>query len=156
MDHEIVNGPAMDNEAGFTAEEISSLIYGLGVFLEDQCSSLALDDDHDRGVLAGKLAHWLLSDKTQFQSPEKILPKAKYRLGFNVVDEATGEHIVRLILDRTREMADGDFMQMQNWFWCTIGRFIRDNPGVRKVLEAGGVYVETDPPAGSPGGQQYA
>jgi hypothetical protein len=146
-----------DNQAGFTAEEISSLIYGLGRFLEEECASLSLDDDHDRGTLAGKLAHWLLSDKTQLQSPEKILPKAKYRLGFNVVDEGTGEHIIRLLLDRTREMADGDFMQMQNWFWCTIGRFIRDNAEVRQVLEAGGVFVETDPPEGSQGGgQQFA
>lgn len=144
-----------DNQAGFTSEEISSLIYGLGRFLEEECSSLCLDDEHDRGTLAGKLAHWLLSDKTQLQSPEKILPKAKYRLGFNVVDEATGEHIVRLILDRTREMADGDFMQMQNWFWCVIGRYIRDNPEIRRTLEAGGVSVETDPPDGT-GGQQYA
>lgn len=150
MDHEMT-----DNVAGFTAEEISSLIYGLGLFLEEECSSLCLDDEHDRGTLAGKLAHWLLSDKTQLQSPDKILPKAKYRLGFNVVDEATGEHIVRLILDRTREMADGDFMQMQNWFWCVIGRFIRDNPEIRKTLQAGGVSIETDPSDGS-GGQQYA
>jgi len=150
MDHEMT-----DNQAGFTSEEIGSLIYGLGRFLEEECSSLALDDEHDRGTLAGKLAHWLLSDKTQMQSPEKILPKAKYRLGFNVVDEATGEHIVRLILDRSREMADGDFMQMQNWFWCTIGRYIRDNPEIRATLRAGGVTIETDPPDGA-SGQQYA
>jgi hypothetical protein len=143
-----------DEQAGFSAEEISSLIYGLGRFLDEECSSLALDNDEDRGTLAGKLAHWLLSDKTQLESPEKILPKARYHLGFNVVDEATGEHIIRLILDRTKEMADGDFLQLQNFFWVTIGRAIRDNAEIQKMLEAGGVRVEIDPP--DEGGQQYA
>lgn len=144
-----------DRKPDFTAEEISSLIYGLGRFLEEECSSLCLDDDEDRGTLAGKLAHWLLSDKIQLQSPEKILPKAKYHLGFNVVDEATGEHIIRLVLDRTREMADGDFLQLQNFFWTTIGRAIRNNPSIIQTLEAGGVRVEIDPPEGQ-GGQQFA
>jgi hypothetical protein len=143
-----------DQQPDFTAEEISSLIYGLGVFLEG-CSSLCLDSDEDRGTLAGKLAHWLLSDKTQLQSPEKILPKAKYHLGFNVVDEATGEHIIRLVLDRTTQMADGDFLQLQNFFWTTIGRAIRDNPSIIQTLEAGGVRVEIDPSDGQ-GGQQFA
>lgn len=146
---------ASDNQAGFTAEEISTLIYGLGLLFEsEQCSSLCMDDDEDRGTLAGIVAHWLLSDKVQLQSPEKILPKAKYHLGFNVVDESTGEHIIRLVLDRTREMADGDFLQMQNFFWSTIGRAIRDNPELIRTLEAGGVKVEIDPP--DQGGQQYA
>lgn len=144
-----------DRRPDFTAEEISSLIYGLGVFLENECESLCMDNEEDRGTLAGKLAHWLLSDKVQLESPEKILPKAKYHLGFNVVDESTGEHIVRLVLDRTREMADGDFLQLQNFFWTTIGRAIRDNPSIVHTLEAGGVRVEIDPPEGQ-GGQQFA
>jgi hypothetical protein len=144
-----------DNQAGFTAEEISSLIFGLGQLFESpQCASLCLDDDEDRGTLSGIVAHWLLSDKVQLQSPEKILPKAKYHLGFNVVDEATGQHIIRLVLDRSREMCDGDFLQMQNFFWTTVGRAIRDNPDIIKTLEAGGVRVEIDPP--DQGGQQYA
>ncbi|MGA1076148.1 MAG: hypothetical protein ACO307_13600, partial [Ilumatobacteraceae bacterium] len=64
--------------------------------------------EHDRGTLAGKLAHWLLSDKTQLQSPEKILPKAKYRLGFNVVDEATGEQV-------WRPAEGGEAMSAEQW-----------------------------------------
>lgn len=145
-----------DNQAGFTAEEISMLIFGLGrLFEQEECSCLCLDADEDRGQLAGVVAHWLLSDKTQIMSPEKVLPKAKYKLGFNVVDESTGEHIVRLKLDRTREMVDGDFTQLQNFFWTTIGRAIRDNQEIRQILEAGGVWVEIDPPPNQ-GGQQYA
>jgi len=144
-----------DNRAGFTAEEISMLIMGLGqLFESEQCCSLCMDSEQDRGSLAGITAHWLLSDKTQLMSPEKVLPKARYKLGFNVVDESSGEHIIRLTLDRTREMADGDFMQLQNFFWTTIGRAIRDNPEIIRTLEAGGVRVEIDPP--DQGGQQYA
>lgn len=147
---------ANDNRAGFTAEEISMLIFGLGELLKQpECCSLCMDSDEDRGSLAGRVAHWLLSDKTQLMSPEKVLPKARYHLGFNVVDESSGEHIVRLTLDRTREMADGDFLQLQNFFWTTIGRAIRDNVQIRQTLEAGGVRVETDPPPDQ-GGQQYA
>jgi hypothetical protein len=146
-----------DNQAGFTAEEISTLIYGLGMLFEsEECASCALDNEADRGKLAGIVAHWLLSDKVQLVSPEKVLPKAKYHLGLNIMDEATGRHIVRLVLDRTREMADGDFLQMQNFFWTTIGRAIRDNPEIRSTLEAGGVRVEIDPPPDQGGGQQYA
>lgn len=143
-----------DNKADFTAEEISRLIYGLGNFLEEDCADLELDDEQ-RGALSGKLAHWLLSDKAQLMSPDKILPRAKYKLGFNVVDETTGDHIIRLTLDRSREMADGDFLQLQNFFWTTIGRAIRDNPEIIKSLRAGGVLVEIDDPINS-GGQQYA
>jgi hypothetical protein len=143
-----------DVQQGFTAEEVARLIGGLGRFLEEQCDGLCCDSDEERGELAGKLAHWLLSDKTMLMSPEKILPKAKFKLAFNVVDEPTGEHIIRLVLDRTREMADGDFMQLQNFFWCTVGRAIRDNPEIIRILEAGGVRVETDPPPSqaAPGG----
>jgi len=72
-----------------------------------------------------------------------------------VVDESSGQHIIRLTLDRTREMADGDFMQLQNFFWTTVGRAIRDNPEIIRTLEAGGVRVEIDPPPDQ-GGQQYA
>ena len=52
---------------------------------------------------------------------EKLLPKGRTRCGFNVVDEATGEHIIAVILHRDRVMTDGDFFQMQNWFWNVIG-----------------------------------
>lgn len=144
-----------DNQARYTAEEISTLIVGLGqVFESPECTSLHLDDDTDRGRLAGIVAHWILSDKTILLSPEKALPKATYKLGFNIVDEASGEHIVRLTLDRERNMTDGDFMQLQNFFWVTVGRAIRDNPEARRTLELGGVRVVTDPAV--QGGQQHA
>lgn len=138
-----------------THDEFSRLIHGLETFLEENYSSCCLDDPEDRLRAATGIASWMISDKVTLESPEKILPKAKYHLGFNVVDEATGEHIVRLVLDRTREMADGDFMQLQNFFWTVIGRAIRDNPAVVQTLQAGGVRVEVDPRDGS-GGQQFA
>jgi hypothetical protein len=139
-----------------TSDEFNRLIHGLDDFLATHYESACLDDDEDRLRVATGVASWMISDKTTLESPEKLLPKAKYHLGFNVVDEATGEHIVRLTLDRTREMADGDFMQLQNFFWTTIGRAIRDNPSIRSILEAGGVRVETDPSDGGAGGQQFA
>lgn len=143
-----------DTQTTFTAEEIARLIAGLGQLLEsDSCRTLCPDYEEERGELAGIIAHWLLSDKAILISPYKILPRAKYKLAFNVVDEATGEHIVRVSLDRSREMADGDFLQMQNFFWVTIGRAIRDNPEIIKTLRAGGIGVETDPKQapGAPG-----
>src|SRR5512137_2203087 len=141
-----------DEKQTFTAEDIAQLITGVGQFLQEECDDYDFSDE-DRGDLAGRLAHWLLRDKTLTISPEKILPKAKYKLAFNVVDEPTGDHIIRLVLDRTKEMADGDFMQLQNFFWVTVGRAIRDNPEIIRTLQAGGVRVEIDPPAQpAPGG----
>lgn len=124
-------------------------------FLAEDCSGICLDEDSERQELAGKIVHWLFRDKSFLESPETFLPKAKYHLGFNVVDEANGEHIIRLVLDRLPEMADGDFLQLQNFFWTVIGRSIRDNPDTIKTLEAGGVRVEVDPPVEG-GGQQFA
>lgn len=146
-----------DERHNFTAEEISQLIAALGFFLEQECSSLCMDDEEDRGTLAGKLAAWLLKDKNITVSPEKLLPKARYLLSFNVVDEATGTHIIRLTLQRAKEMTDGDFMQLQNFFWVTVGRAIRDNADIIRTLNAGGIQVEIDPPTGQPApGGAYA
>lgn len=145
----------MEQPLQLTSDEFNRLIAGVDRFLEENYESVCLDDEEDRLRVATGIASWMISDKVTMESPEKILPKARYHLGFNVVDEATGEHIVRLILDRTREMADGDFMQLQNFFWTTIGRAIRDNPEIIHRLELGGVRVEIDPPEGT-GGQQFA
>jgi hypothetical protein len=136
-----------DGQSRFTQDELVRLIAGIGQFLENECSDLCCDDEADRGTLSAKLAAWLLQDKSIQATPELMVPKATYKLAFNVVDEPTGEHIIRLTLDRSREMADGDFLQLQNFFWVTVGRAIRDNPEVIRTLQAAGVRVEIDPPA---------
>ena len=141
----------MDQQAEFSAEQFLALQEELSRFLDESCSSYALDSDADREEVASRVAHWMVRQQVVEASPEKLLPKAKYKLGFNVVDEITGERIVQLILDRGSQMTDGDFMQMQNFFWCTIGRAIRDNPEIINTLRAGGIDVDTDP--GTAGGQ---
>ena len=123
------------------------------VELLEQKDGLCLDNDNERQQLADFLAASLLRPGEQIVSPEVLLPKARYHLSFNIVDEPTGEHIVRVTLARDRLMTDGDFLQMQNFFWCTIGRAIRDNPEVVRVLRAGGIDVTTLP---SGGGEQAA
>jgi len=139
-----------DVQMRLTAEEIGRLILSLGQFLES-CSSLCLDDERDRGDLAGKLAAWLAKDKTVMASPEKFLPAAKYHYGLNIYDGATRTLICRLVMDRGREMTDGDFMQMQDFFWATIGRHVLANEELRHTLELGGVRVEVpEPPQQSP------
>lgn len=138
-----------------TEGELDRLVNDLNDFLEGSHASACLDDDVDRYRVALGVVKWLHSDKTKEMSPTILLPKAKYHLGFNVVDEYTHEHIIRLVLDRTEEMEDEDFLQLQNFFWTAIGRAIRDNPEIIKALEAGGVRVEIDPPEGT-GGQQAA
>jgi len=141
-----------DTQPNYTFEELARLIAALGNFMERECGSLCCDSEEDRGTLAAKIAAWLCQDKTVVASPEMLLPKAHYHLNFNVVDEPTGEHIVRISLDRTREMADGDFLQLQNFFWVTVGKAIRDNPEVVRILQAGGIRVETDSPQLAPTG----
>jgi hypothetical protein len=121
----------------------------------DRYDGACLDADADRYRVASGVVRWLLSDEARVTSPEVLLPKAKHLLSFNVVDEMTHTHIVRLVLERTKEMEDGDFLQLQNFFWTTIGYAIRDNPEIIRALEAGGVRVEIDPPEGA-GGQQTA
>jgi len=136
-----------DTQARYTREDLVKLIAGLGHFLANECPGLRCDDEADRGTLAGKLAAWLLMDKTINLTPDQTIPKGVFHAGINIVNEAIGEHIIRLRLDRTREMADGDFMQLQNFLWVTVGWAIRNNPEVIRTLEAAGVKVEVDPPA---------
>ena len=144
-----------DQSIQLTEGEFNRLVHDLNDFLEARHTSACLDDDVDRYRVAFGVSEWLFSDKTKEMSPTILLPEAKYHLGFNVVDACTHEHIIRLVLDRTEEMEDEDFLQLQNFFWTTIGRAIRDNPEIIKALEAGGVRVEIDPPEGT-GGQQAA
>lgn len=138
--------------------DLAEVVPRLQVFLEQNCSSLCLDDEEDRRTCATQLAEWLLDNSPPLElTREKLLPKGRYRCGFNVVDEATGEHIIAVILHRDHVMTDGDFMQMQNWFWTVIGRAIRDNPDIIQTLRAGGVeiLIDQDPfHPGSHGGEQ--
>jgi hypothetical protein len=137
-----------------TEGEFNRLAAGLCGFLEENYDGACLDDDEDRSRVAEGVIGWLLSDKIRVVSPDMLLPKAKYHLSFNVVDELTETHIVRLTLDRTDEMSDVDFLTLQNFFWTTIGRAVRDNPDIKAALESGGIRVETDPE--DSGGQQAA
>ncbi len=143
-----------DTDRSIPIDEFNQLVKNLDEFLAVNCDGACLDDTQDRWAVAHGVAHWLTSDKAAMISPEMLLPKATYRLCLDVTDEANKEHIVRLTLDRTHEMADGDFLQLQNFFWSTIGRAIRDNPEVTRMLRLGGIQVETDLPA-SPGGYQH-
>jgi len=147
----------MENQpqvAQLTDEEKARLVNGLNDFLEEQHGGACLDDDVDRFTVALGVVSWMLSDKIRVMSPERLLPKAKYHLSFNVVDELTGTHVVRLTLDRTDEMSDVDFLKLQNFFWTTVGRAVRDNQDIKRTLESGGIRVETDPE--DSGGQQAA
>lgn len=140
-----------DQQADFSAEQFLNLQEVLSRFLDENCADLCMDNDADREEASSRIAHWMVRQQIVEASPEKLLPKAKYRLGFNVVDEQTSERIIKLVLNRDDQMTDGDFMQMQNFFWCTVGRAIRDNPEIIRTLQAGGIEVDTDP--GTFGGQ---
>lgn len=139
----------------YTMAAFEGLRSALSDFLEQECSSLCLDSPTDRHIFLDRLVAWLLKEKTFEGTPEQLLPKARYRAGIRIVDEVTGEHIVTLILQRTTYMADEDFMQLQNWFWATIGRAIRDSQDLARTLAAGGVMVDTGSGEGQ-GGQQFA
>jgi hypothetical protein len=142
--------------ATISGEKFEALITALSMFMDESCASLCMDNDHDREEAAHRIVHWLFKDKTLEMSPEQMLPKANYKLGFNIVDEVSGERIVQLLLERDRQMTDGDFLQMQNFFWCTVGRAIRDNPDIIRQLRAGGIDVNTDPGDSGNSGQQFA
>jgi hypothetical protein len=121
-------------------------------FLAENCSGNCLDNDAERDEVAGKLAHFMLTPGQEVDmNPDVLLPKARYHLGFNIVDEPRAQRICRLILNRTPDMADGDFLQLQNFFWVTVGHAIVDNPEVRKTLEMAGVLVITEQPEEDPG-----
>lgn len=120
--------------------------------LSERFSGYCLDNEDERGDLSVGLAEWLIvADKTTEYTRQITLPRAKYRVGFNVVDEATGQRVVSLELERDRMMTDGDFLQMQNFFWNTIGRAVADHPEVVRTLQAAGIKVNVGPVEG--GGQ---
>lgn len=124
-------------------------------YLAEECHGRALDNDEDRMAVALKMVDYVTQGREIDTSPEKMIPNAAYHLGFQVWDQTTRELIVKIVLNRTPDMTDGDFLQMQNFFWVTIGRAIRDNPEVLQTLAAGGIMVTTKPD-GETGGQQFA
>jgi len=131
-------------------EQLHSL---LSRFLAENCASSCLDNDEEVESVSGKLAHFLLTPGQQIEmNLEQLLPRAVYRMGLNIVDETKGQRICSLILRRTPEMADGDFLQLQNFFWVTIGKAVVENKELRRALELAGVVVEEADPGeqGSP------
>lgn len=136
-----------------TEAEFLEFRTALSQFLS-KCSQHDLTVEEEREIVVSKLAKWLLMDKAVSMTPEVLLPKAQYHAGIRIVDEATGKQVISLVLRRTREMSEGDFSQLQNFFWSTIGRAIRDNPEVIRDLQLGGVDVDIE--SGDLGGQQFA
>jgi len=127
-----------------TERQKSIQLLGQSLFrlLSEQFSGYCLDDFNERLDLSEKLAEWLIvADKTTEITQQITLPRAKSRVGFNVVDEVTGKRIVYLELERDQMMTDGDFMSLQNFFWNTIGRAVADHPEVIATLQAAGIKV---------------
>ena len=118
-------------------DEFNQLVTALDEFLATY-AHVCLDEEEECRDVANGLAHWMMRDRAQ---PRR---RARSRVSLNVVDEVAEEHIIRLTLDRTREMSDSDFLQSQNFFWSTIGRAIRDNPELIRTLRSKGVSVETN------------
>lgn len=123
--------------------KFDGLVDELDSFLASNHGAACMDDDEDRRRVAEGAVDWLTRSKG-VMSAHGLLPKAEYFLSFDVVDEATGERIVRLTLDKTWDMAGGDFLSLQNFFWSTIGRAIKKDRELRERLESGGVRVETE------------
>jgi hypothetical protein len=125
-------------------------------FLAEHCGSRSLDDTTDRWATAEQLIEFLNAGREVGLSPEELIPKAAYFLGFQIYDESVRppQKIVKLMLHRTPDMTDNDFYQMQNFFWCTVGRAIRDNPDITQSLRAAGIIVTTGDDEEP--GQQYA
>ena len=137
-----------------TERQKSIQLLGQALFrlLSEQFSGYCLDDFNERLDLSEKLAEWLIvADKTTEITQQITLPRAKSRVGFNVVDEVTGKRIVYLELERDQMMTDGDFMSLQNFFWNTVGRAIADSPETVAILRNAGVKVDLGP---GDGGEQ--
>lgn len=142
-----------DNATKIDPKALEQLHRLLSRFLAENCASSCLDNDEEVESVSGKLAHFLLTPGQDVEmNPEKLLPKAKYRLGINIVDETKGQKICSIYLCRTPDMTDGDFLQMQNFLWVTIGKAVVENRELRRTLGLAGVVVEGADPGeqGSP------
>ena len=132
---EVIDGTERQKQIAMLSDAIFRL-------LSEHFSGYCLDNEQERLCVSENLARWLIMvDKTTEYTQQITLPRARYRVGFNVVDEATGKRIINLELERDRMMTDGDFLQMQNFFWNTIGRAVADHPEVIRTLQAAGIKV---------------
>jgi len=139
---EVIEGAERQKQIAMLGDAIFRL-------LSERFSGYCLDDANERISVSEGLAEWLIvADKTTEYTRQITLPRAKYRVGFNVVDEISGQRIVSLELERDRMMTDGDFLQMQNFFWNTIGRAVADHPEVIRTLQAAGIKVLVGPVEG--------
>lgn len=126
-----------------TDADLAILVESLKQLLSSEHGAACLDDEEDLSRVAEGVASWLLADKLALGRTSWILPRAEHYLGFDICDQFTGERIVRLVLDKTWDMTDFDYTVLQNFFWTTIGRAIKENPEIRRRLEGGGVRIDT-------------
>ena len=143
----------MDEQQKYSMGDHARLAEMLELFFRDSTCEEELDEEAIR-VLSDELGHFLLSDKTFEGTPDVLLPKAAYGVGFDIWDEESKEHVVRMTLKREGFMTTGDFLKMQNFFWTTVGKAIRNSPAIIDILRGGGVIVETDFTDEGEGGQQ--
>lgn len=134
---------AQDRAATINPVVLERLHSLLSRFLAENCASQCLDNDEEIESVSGKLAHFLLTPGQEIEmNPDQLLPKAVYRMGLTIVDEAKGQKICKLMLRRTPDMTDGDFLQLQNFLWVTLGKAVVENKQLRRTLELAGVIVE--------------
>lgn len=130
----------MSNQVDYTVSVFNHMRDAVAQFMEEY-QHFDLSDVLDRELFVDSMTAWCLKEKTVEMTPEQMLPRAKYRVGINIVNELSGERIVKLLMDRPLDMSDTEFLQLQNWFWATIGRAVRDNKELAEELELGGVSV---------------
>lgn len=135
-------------------EQMQEVQAAVARFLAENCGGLCLDNDQEIEEVSTKVVDFLFSPKNPVQSPAIDLPRPEHKLQFRIVDEAKGQHICTLTLQRSPDMSDEGFLQMQNFFWCTIGRSIAGNPSLIRTLQLAGIDVDVDP--GHGGGEQIA
>ena len=135
-----------DNASTINPQELEMLHSLLSRFLSDEWGGNYLMDDQIDDV-TGRLAHFLLTPGKEVEmNVAQILPKAKYKMALRIVDEPRSKFICEIVLRRTSDMADGDFLQLQNFMWVTLGTAIVSNREVRRTLEMAGVEViDSDP-----------
>ena len=89
------------SNAKLSKAEYDALLSALGDYLEAGHGAACMDDAEDRLRGAEGVVNWLLADRED-TSTKALLPKARYFMSFLVVDESTGEHIVRMTLRHGR------------------------------------------------------
>ena len=126
-----------------TSMDYTILVESLKQLLHTEHGSRCLDDKEDVACVAEGVASWMMADKLALGRRSWLLPQSEYHLGLDICDELTGERIIRLVLDKTWDMTDFDYLSLQNFFWTTIGRAIKESPELRRRLEYGGIRIDT-------------